>query len=118
MVTTVVHLLLSLLLLLGTMLYRWKLLIPWMVSHMIIIIIMVTTFTCWTFMSFFVHLLVAIVFPMVAGLVLGLWIVMWRQVYHLFTVLRETDMLVRKMQAGYKQETDSQVMLVRKQAGT
>jgi len=104
------HLLFSLLLLLGTFLCRRKFFLPWMVSHMISIIIMVTTFTCWTFMSFFVDLLVAIVFPVVGGLVLGLWIGMWRQVYHMFNLLRETDremMVIFKMQEeGYKQVTD------------
>jgi hypothetical protein len=42
---------------------------------------MVAAFTCWTFMSFFVDLLVAIVFPVAAGLVLGLWIQLWRGVH-------------------------------------
>merc|ERR1712096_249272 len=91
MVTTMVHLLFSLLLLLGAMLYRRTHFIPWMVSHMIIIIIMVTTFTCWTFMSFFMHLLVAIVFPVVAGLVLGLLIFEWRLVMRTFVIWGEGE---------------------------
>ena len=34
-----------------------------MISDMIIIILMVIVFTCWSFLSFFVGLLAAIIFP-------------------------------------------------------
>ena len=61
--STVVHVFFCLMLVLGAILYNRSLFIPWMVSDMIIIILMVVTFTCWTFMSFFVDLLVAFVFP-------------------------------------------------------
>eukprot|EP00091_Calanus_sinicus_P000437 TRINITY_DN10375_c0_g1_i1.p1 TRINITY_DN10375_c0_g1~~TRINITY_DN10375_c0_g1_i1.p1 ORF type:complete len:152 (+),score=43.50 TRINITY_DN10375_c0_g1_i1:65-457(+) len=66
--STVVHVFFCFMLVLGAILYNRSLFIPWMVSDMIIIILMLITFTCWTFMSFFVDLLVAIVFP-----VLGAW---------------------------------------------
>eukprot|EP00092_Neocalanus_flemingeri_P058544 GFUD01069760.1.p1 GENE.GFUD01069760.1~~GFUD01069760.1.p1 ORF type:complete len:231 (+),score=65.68 GFUD01069760.1:83-775(+) len=104
-ITAVVHLLFSLLLVLGTMLYKRLLFIPWMVSDMIIIIIMVVTFTCWTFMSFFVDLLVAIVFPVVAGLMLGFCIYLWRRVLSIFIQLgrREMGKIIVRQQAGYKQ---------------
>ena len=75
----------------GTVIYRRNLFIPWLVSHMFIIIATILSFTNWTFMSFFIDLFVAIVFPLVAGLMLGLTMVMWRQVYHLFRVLREPE---------------------------
>ena len=91
LVMFLVHLFFSLMLMIATKCYKTTLLIPWMVSHMISIIIMITTFTFWTFMSFFIDLLVAIIFPVIGGLVLGLWIVMWRQVYHFFTTLKETE---------------------------
>ena len=91
MVVSLLHLFFSLMLLLGTKWSKMTLLIPWMVSHMVSIIIMIITFTCWTFMSFFIDLLVAIIFPVVGGLVLGLWIVMWRQVFNFFTALKDTD---------------------------
>ena len=91
MVMSMVHLFFSLMLMLGTKHSKRTLIIPWMVSHMISIIIMIITFTCWTFMSFFIDLLVAIVFPVVGGLVLELWVVMWRQVYHFFTTHKETE---------------------------
>merc|ERR1712013_939195 len=67
------------------------LLFPWMIFHMFSIILMVITFSFWTFFSFFINLLLAIVFPVVAGLLLGLWIVMWREVYHFFTSIMDSD---------------------------
>ena len=90
-VTSVLHFILSFLLIVGTFLYRQNLMIPWIISHMLSIILMVISFTCWTFFSFFIDLLLAIVFPVVAGLVLGLWIVMWREVYYFFTSITDTD---------------------------
>ena len=45
-------------------------------------------------------------FPVVGGLVLGLWIGMWRQVYHFSTILRDMDRQVLdmlKIQAEYEQ---------------
>ena len=79
-ISWVLHLLFSLLLLLGAMLHRRPLLLPWLCSQMLLLVLMVITFTSWTFLSFFVDLLVAIVFPVVAGLVLGLWVLVWRGV--------------------------------------
>ena len=64
---------------------RRKLFLPWLVSHMLIIATMTTVFICWTFITFFIDLLVSIVFPVVSGLVLGLSILVWRLV---FTVYR------------------------------
>ena len=84
----VLHLLFSLLLLLGAMLHRRPLLLPWLCSQMILLVFMVVTFTSWTFLSFFVDLLVAIVFPVVAGLVLGLWVLMWRGVWTHYVTLQ------------------------------
>ena len=91
LVMFLVHLFFSLMLMIATKCDKRTLLIPWMVSHMISSLIMITTFTFWTFMSFFIDLLVAIIFPVIGGLVLGLWIVMWRQVYHFFAILRARD---------------------------
>jgi hypothetical protein len=39
------------------------------------------------FASFFVHILVAVFFPVVAGLILGLWIYAWRNVKEHFHAL-------------------------------
>ena len=84
----VLHVLFSLLLLLGAMLHRRALLVPWLCSDMILLVVMVVTFVSWTFLSFFVDLLVAVIFPVAAGLFLGLWIFLWRGVsHHPFLVL-------------------------------
>ena len=42
---------------------------------------MTTLFTLWTFITFFIDLLVSVVFPVMSGLVLGLSILAWRLVY-------------------------------------
>jgi hypothetical protein len=39
------------------------------------------------FFSFFVHMLVAVFFPVLAGLVLGFWVYMWRNVWEHFCYL-------------------------------
>ena len=96
-ISWVLHLLFSILLLLGAMLYNRALFLPWLVSDMIILILMVITFTCWTFMSFFVDLLVAIVFPVVVGLILGLWIFLWRGVQTTYRLLGH-----KMVQEGYR----------------
>ena len=80
----VLHLLLSLLLLLGAMLYKHLLLIPWMVTDMLIIVILFLVFAVWSFLSFFVGIMAAIIFPFIAGLALGIKIMLWRQVMTLY----------------------------------
>ena len=67
---------------------RRKLFLPWLVSHMLIIATMTTVFICWTFITFFIDLLVSIVFPVVSGLVLGLNILVWRLVFTVYTSQR------------------------------
>jgi len=116
--STVIHLFFCLMLVLGGILYNRSLFIPWMVSNMMIIILMVITFTCWTFMSFFVDILVAIVFPVLGGLVLGLNIHLWKRVRSIFIQLgrREMGNMVIK-QAGYKQVPLSKIEDGEDQAG-
>ena len=80
-----IHLLSTLILILGTMILKRSLLLPWIITDLIIIIIMVFLFISWTFLSFFVDLLIAIVFPVMAGLLLGLWIVLWRNTVRLYS---------------------------------
>jgi len=58
---------------------------------MVNIILMTTIFTCWTFIAFFIDLLMAIMFPLIAGLMLGLSIVMWKEVFCFSSLLRETE---------------------------
>jgi len=104
-VAAIFHLLFSLFLILGAMLYKRLLFIPWMITDMIILIFMILIFVCWTFLSFFVGLLVAILFPFIAGVLLGLKISLWRQVKLMFIVFGQTDrdlVALRKKQAEYK----------------
>ena len=77
---TLSHLAASVLLYLGVRLARREFLLPWLVTHMVIVIIMTTIFTVWTFITFFIDLLVSVVFPVLSGLVLGLSILAWRLV--------------------------------------
>merc|ERR1712241_1326684 len=95
----VLHLLLSLLLLLGAMLHKPLLLVPWMVSDMILITILFIIFSAWSFLSFFVGLLAAILFPFLGGLVLGVKIIMWRQVRSLYLPLPDSVVSLRQYQA-------------------
>ena len=83
MSAVILHLLLSLLLLLGAVLHKHLLLIPWMVTDLILIIILFLIFSTWSFLSFFVGLLAAIIFPFFGGLTLGVKIMLWRQVLSL-----------------------------------
>lgn len=90
------HLAFSLLLFIGVSLARRHLLLPWMVTHMLIVIIMTTLFTLWTFITFFIDLLFSVVFPVMSGLVLGLSILAWRLVYaayrnNLISELKRSD---------------------------
>ncbi len=63
-------------------------------------------FICGAFFSFFVHMLVAVFFPVLAGLVLGFWIYMWRNVWEYFCYLgsdsgaQHQATLYRKLPAG------------------
>lgn len=75
-----VHLTFSFLLIAGAVRHRRDLFLPWLCSDMVILVLMVATFTFTCFLSFFVDLLVAIVFPVVAGLVLGVWSLLWHRV--------------------------------------
>jgi len=59
---------------------RRYLLLPWIVFDFVTISVTFLTFVTWAFLSFFVHVLVAIVFPILAGSVLGLHIYLWRNV--------------------------------------
>jgi len=113
---SMVHNLFSLVLILGAILYKRSLFLPWMVSEMFIIILMVLTFTCWTFMSFFVDLLVAIVFPVIAGLVLGFWIYLWRRVRTIFIILgrRKEEKIILRQQISVRKSSGGDDLLDQK----
>ena len=54
--------------------------LPWLTLDMFFIVLTTAIFISWAFLSFFVHILVAIFFPVVSGALLGLWIYCWRNV--------------------------------------
>jgi len=74
------HIFNSLLLVLGALLGKRLAMLPWMIQDALMILAMGLLFVFWAFFSFFVHMLVAVLFPVVAGLVLGFWVYMWRNV--------------------------------------
>ena len=58
-------------------------------------------------MSFFVDLLVAIVFPVLAGLLLGLWIYLWRKVHSIFIkqgIRNKEDVVIKKKDSDRNKE--------------
>ena len=80
-IVTILHIVFSSMLYFGSSPKKPKLRLPWLVSHMIVIIITTIIFICWTFITFFIDLLVTIVFPVLSGLVLGISILLWRLVH-------------------------------------
>lgn len=62
------------------------LLLPWLTLDMFFIVLTTGLFVSWAFLSFFVHILVAIFFPVVSGGLLGLWIYSWRNVREWFII--------------------------------
>jgi hypothetical protein len=95
----------SLLLVLGAMCEKRLLLLPWMIQDMFTIVLVGLLFVFWAFFSFFVHVLVAVFFPVLAGLVLGFWIYLWKNVKELFHMLgidnsQHQGTVYRKLPAG------------------
>ena len=103
-----VYLVSSFMLVFGAVFRVWCLFLPWMVSNLVMIICMVVISICWTFLSFFVNLLIAIVFPVLGGLVLGVWIYLWRRVCSIFILVkrRRVGKSVVLKNDGYKQVSD------------
>ena len=81
---TVVQLVCSLLLILGAMIEVRALLLPWLISDLHLTVIFTLIFLFLTFLSFIVDLLVALFFPVVAGLIVGLWCYNWKNGLDLF----------------------------------
>lgn len=70
---------------------RTKLFLPWLISHMFIILSLTSVFICWTFITFFIDLLVSIVFPILSGLVLGVCILLWRLIFTIYRSQRSRE---------------------------
>ena len=73
---------------LGSMLQKSYFVFPWLVSHMISIVILCIIFVGWTFIAFFISLLLAVAFPILAGMFLGLIISMWVLVHDHWKLIR------------------------------
>lgn len=71
--------------------------LPWLTLDMFFIVLTTALFVSWAFLSFFVHILVAIFFPVVSGALLGLWIYSWRNVREHFIVCgQHSDIILAK----------------------
>ena len=77
---TSLHLIFSLLLVPAIILHRRRLLLPWLTTHILLIVAKIVIFSLCTFITFFIDLLVSVVFPVVSGVVLGLSLLTWRLV--------------------------------------
>ena len=78
---TILHFIFSLLLTVGIRLDKRELLLPWLVTHLIIILVKIVIFSFTTFITFFIDLLVSVVFPLITGIVLGVSLLLWRLVF-------------------------------------
>ena len=70
------------------------LMLPWLCFDFLTISVITLTFIAWAFLSFFVHVLLAILFPVIAGAVLGLYIYLWRNVRDVFEIYGDEEMKI------------------------
>ena len=110
----VLHLCLSLLLLLGAILHKHLLLIPWMVTDLLLITLLFLVFSTWSFLSFFVGLIPAVIFPFLGGLTLGIKIMLWRQVSSLY----RNQLAIIKVNREYEVLKNNDASNVRRRKGT
>ena len=81
--------------------------LPWLTLDMIYIVLTTVLFVCWAFLSFFVHILVAIFSPVISGAFLGFWIYAWRNVREHFIICGqrgrdELDLVKYNQQKSYR----------------
>ena len=88
---TLLYCIFSIMLYFGSKPHQPRLRLPWLISHMLVIILTTIIFICWTFITFFIDLLITIVCPVISGLVLGLSILLWRLIYTIHTNYRDGD---------------------------
>ena len=84
----VIHLGFSILMMIGLVKQRKSFFLPWIISQIFMILITLISFIILIYLSFFVHITLSIVFPIISGLVLGLLLSMWLEVY---SKLRNVD---------------------------
>ena len=70
---------------------RRLLMLPWLCFDFLTISIITLTFVAWAFLSFFVHVLLAILFPVIAGAILGLYIYLWRNVRDVYEMYGDEE---------------------------
>lgn len=66
---------------------RRRMFLFWLICHMVNLIIKIICFSCLTFMFFLIDLLIAVIFPLIAGMFLGLSFIIWRTVCHYYNNL-------------------------------
>ena len=71
---------------------RRQFMLPWLCFDFLTISIITLTFVTWAFLSFFVHILLAILFPVIAGAILGLYIYLWRNVRDVYEMYGDEQM--------------------------
>jgi len=71
---------------------RRQFMLPWLCFDFLTISIITLTFVTWAFLSFFVHILLAILFPVIAGAILGLYIYLWRNVREVYEMYGDEHM--------------------------
>lgn len=71
--------------------------LPWLCFDFLTITIITLTFVTWAFLSFFVHVLLAILFPVIAGAILGLYIYLWRNVKEVFEFYGDEEIKTGKL---------------------
>jgi len=76
--SSVIHMVTACMLTTATFVKHRRLLVPWLITDMIVVLFLTSIFITITFISFFIDLMIAIVFPIMGGLLLGVWIVFWR----------------------------------------
>lgn len=82
--SAVIHLVTTCMLITATFVKHRRLLVPWLVTDLLVVLLLATVFITITFISFFIDLMIAIVFPIMGGLLLGVWIVLWRNAFTYF----------------------------------
>ena len=76
-----IRLFFSILMIIGLVEHRKGFFLPWIISQLFIILVTLISFILLIFLSFFVHLTLLVVFPIISGLLLGLMLSMWWEVF-------------------------------------
>ena len=83
-IVAITHFINTFLMVLGRILSRQSLFLPWMVTQVIFIILDLGVFLSWTFFSMFVEFLATLIFPPVSALILGFLLLNWRAIHKVF----------------------------------